>query len=244
MSMRSRLQQGSAAYIYAQNKALAPYWRPWTQQTYLNSFSRWSCQMITQRQEECDVNTGLRKAVTAVVAGAAIMLTARHRRSMEEYMFGMKRNMDNCEMCQGVFLLVSRVLLSYIFLSSGFKHLSGIDNTMGAVAGKMSFLPAPLQPLFAWGAVALLIIGGLMVLAGFKTRIGVMLLVLFLLPTLFFFHNFWAFPAEEQQMQSIQFNKNLAIIGGLFALFVKGAGNYSIDGLLRRGKPVEAPVAH
>ena len=159
-------------------------------------------------------------------------------------MFGMKRNMDNCEMCQGVFLLVSRIMLSYIFLSSGIKHFTGIDKTAGAVAGKMSFIPEALQPFFAWAAVALLLLGGLMVLMGFKTRIGAMLLVLFLIPTLLFFHNYWSFPPEEMQMQQLQFNKNLAIMGGLFALFVKGAGNYSIDGLLRRGKAAQPAPVH
>jgi putative oxidoreductase len=92
--------------------------------------------------------------------------------------------------------------------------------------------------------VIFLLGGGLMVLLGLKTRIGVLLLILFLIPTLLFFHNYWAYPAEEQQMQMIQFQKNLAIMGGLLALFVKGAGNYSIDGLLKRSKGEAPPAVH
>ena len=47
------------------------------------------------------------------------------------------------------------------------------------------------------------------------------------------FHNFWAFTDTEQRMQMINFLKNLAIMGGLLLVALRGAGKPCIDG---RGK--------
>ena len=39
------------------------------------------------------------------------------------------------------------------------------------------------------------------------------------------FHNYWALPAEQQMMQQLMFMKNLAVVGGLLAVFAFGAGS-------------------
>ena len=43
------------------------------------------------------------------------------------------------------------------------------------------------------------------------------------------FHNYWAMPAEQQMAQSINFWKNVAIVGGLFFVVAHGAGAVSVD---------------
>lgn len=45
------------------------------------------------------------------------------------------------------------------------------------------------------------------------------MLIVFTILATFFFHNFWAVPPEQFQMQLIQFLKNVAIIGGLLLVF-------------------------
>ncbi len=52
---------------------------------------------------------------------------------------------------------------------------------------------------------------------------------LFIIPVTLVFHNFWAVPAAEAQMQMIQFMKNLAIMGGMLYIAAFGAGRYSLD---------------
>ena len=47
-------------------------------------------------------------------------------------------------------------------------------------------------------------------------------------------HRYWTYPAAEQRTQSGQFWKNVAIMGGLLALFVAGPGRLSVDRFLRR----------
>ena len=71
--------------------------------------------------------------------------------------------------------------------------------------------------------------GGLALLLGFHTRAAALLLFLYLIPTTLVFHNFWAYPPEQQQLQMIMFLKNLAIMGGLGMLVSFGPGPLSLD---------------
>ena len=114
-------------------------------------------------------------------------------------------------------MLVARVLLSSIFLFSGAKKIfafSGTQAYMAQYGMKMTGLFLVLAVLFEIG-------GGLSVLLGYFPRLGALALILFLLPTTAVFHRDFANPA-----QVIQFSKNLAILGGLFALLSAGGGEF------------------
>jgi putative oxidoreductase len=56
-----------------------------------------------------------------------------------------------------------------------------------------------------------------------------LILALYLVPVTLLCHNFWAYHGMDQQMQMINFLKNLAILGGLLALASEGAGPISLD---------------
>ena len=76
--------------------------------------------------------------------------------------------------------------------------------------------------------------GGLALLFGVGTRWAALALAVFTAVASFFFHNYWALPADQQMMQQLMFGKNIAIVGGLLAFVTFGAGRFSIDA--RRGK--------
>lgn len=124
------------------------------------------------------------------------------------------------------FAVLGRLLIAQIFLMAGtFKFLSWSDT-----AATMEQHGIPLIPLALPAAALTEIIGGLMILIGFKARLGALFLFLFLIPTTLLFHNFWAFDdAQERQMQMINFMKNLAIMGGLWMIVCLGAGGMSFD---------------
>ena len=89
-------------------------------------------------------------------------------------------------------------------------------------------------------ATALELVGGVSLVVGFRTRWGALALLIFLVPVTLVFHNFWAVPAAQQQMEMANFLKNLAIAGGLLIVFGRGAGAFSIDNSREaaRGEPV------
>ncbi|TIV48231.1 MAG: DoxX family protein, partial [Mesorhizobium sp.] len=102
-------------------------------------------------------------------------------------------------------ILLGRILLAVIFLLSGFGKLTAISGT-AAYFGALG-LPVPTVTAVLVGLIELL--GGLAVLIGFQTRIVAWVLAIFTIATGLVAHTGWA-----DQMQMIQFLKNLAITGG------------------------------
>jgi putative oxidoreductase len=90
----------------------------------------------------------------------------------------------------------------------------------------------PMPKIMLVGAIVFLIIGSLSIIAGYKTRIGAGLLLVFLALATYFFHDFWNFEGQEQQMHMIQFMKNLSLMGTMIFLMANGAGGMSLDGRL------------
>ncbi|ETA72408.1 MULTISPECIES: DoxX family protein [Mesorhizobium] len=119
-----------------------------------------------------------------------------------------------------VTILLGRILLAVIFLLSGFGKLTAISGTAAYFGGLG--LPVPTVTAVVVGLIELL--GGLAILVGFQTRVAAWVLAIFTVATGLVAHTGWA-----DQMQMIQFLKNLAITGGFLLLASSGAGAYSID---------------
>lgn len=122
--------------------------------------------------------------------------------------------------------LVGRVLISLIFVLSGFMKIMGF----GMMAGVLHSKGIPMAPV-ALALTILIEFGvGLTLLVGFQARTAAWILFLFLIPTTLLFHNFWAVaPGMEQQNQMAHFLKNLAIMGGLLTIAANGPGGLSVD---------------
>ncbi len=127
-------------------------------------------------------------------------------------------------------VLLGRMLLSLIFLSSGLQKFSNLGETAQWIASQG--LPAP--GALAVAAAAVEVLGGLSLALGFAAPAGALVLALYLVPTSFVFHDFWRLTGLERQLQSAHFMKNLAIGGGLLYVVAHGAGAYSLDRLLAR----------
>lgn len=127
---------------------------------------------------------------------------------------------------QDVAALIGRILLAWIFVPAGFGKIAGFAGAVGYATS--AGLPLP-QVGVAIGLVIELV-GGLMLLVGWRTRWAALALALFCVVAAFFFHNYWAMPEAQQMMQQINFNKNLGLAGGLLAFAAFGAGRLSLDG--------------
>lgn len=116
-------------------------------------------------------------------------------------------------------ILLSRILVSQIFLFSGVNKIFAFEKT----AGYMAAAGMKMTGLFLVLAIAFEIVGGLCVLLGYFARLGALALLLFLVPVTLVFHRNVADPA-----QAIQLAKNLAIMGGLLAILSVGGGEFSL----------------
>lgn len=122
--------------------------------------------------------------------------------------------------------LLGRILLAFLFLQSGFDNLLNYNKAAGLMAVRGVPEPQILLPL----AIAVLFIGGIMVLVGWKARWGALALILFMIPATLYFHGYWSYPEALQLNQFHHFVKNLAIIGALLMLLGMGSGALSVDG--------------
>jgi putative oxidoreductase len=113
-----------------------------------------------------------------------------------------------------------RVLISAIFILSGLSKLAAPAATIGYIDA----VGLPFAPLAFAAAVAIEVVGGVALIAGFKTRWVAGVLALFSVVTAIAFH---ANLADQNQF--IHFFKNIAMAGGLLQIVAFGAGALSLD---------------
>lgn len=121
--------------------------------------------------------------------------------------------------------LAGRILLSLMFIISGWGKITGFAGTAGYMASK----GMPFAQLLLLGAIVVELGGGLMLLVGWKARLAALAIFLFIIPATLVFHDFWAADAAQAQNQMIHFMKNLTIMGGMLYVMAFGAGPFSLD---------------
>lgn len=134
--------------------------------------------------------------------------------------------------------LAARFFMSAIFLISGVNkifHWQETEQELIRVLGDWeSFVFSTaahtvITQMMAWSPALLILaalselLGGLLLLLGVRDRLGAFLLILFLIPATFFFHQFWFLEGSARDTQISFFLRNMAIIGGLMMVVLNGA---------------------
>ncbi len=121
--------------------------------------------------------------------------------------------------------LFGRVLVSVIFLVTGFSKLTGYAGTTKMLGG----MGIPFASVAAAIAMLIELGGGLALVVGWQTRFVAWVMFLYLIVITVKIHNFWAVPPEMHQDQFIHFLKNVAIMGAMLKFAADGAGAISVD---------------
>ena len=127
-----------------------------------------------------------------------------------------------------------RLLIGLPFAMSGLGKLAAYGPTTALIAA----VGLPIPPLAYAVAVIVELGGGLLLIAGFQTRLVATALALFSVATAVSFHSNFA-----DQNQMIHFLKNVMMAGGLLQIAAFGAGAISLDNWLSKGHGVVASVA-
>lgn len=120
--------------------------------------------------------------------------------------------------------LIGRIVIAQIFLLSGLSKIGNFSGTAGYMASK----GMPMVEVLLVLTIIIEVGGALMILLGWKARIGAIVLFLWMIPVTLIFHNFWAVPVDQKMVQQIMFQKNLAMIGAMLYIFAFGSGAYSL----------------
>jgi putative oxidoreductase len=127
-------------------------------------------------------------------------------------------------------LLAGRILLSILYITSGWGKITGYAGTAGYMDAMG--VPSILLPLVILTELG----GGLLILVGYQTRIAAFLLAGFTLIAGYLFHykGMTGQPGQEMMdmMNWLAFMKNITIAGGFLALVGAGAGALSVDAKL------------
>lgn len=117
--------------------------------------------------------------------------------------------------------LLGRLLFVPLFVNAAIGKINNFEATAGYMrSAGITFA----TDFFLFGAITFLLLGSLLLLLGYKTRVGIMLLLFFLIPTTLLYH--WDFTSAEQMGALFS---NSAVVGGLLALMGYGPGGFSLD---------------
>ncbi len=132
--------------------------------------------------------------------------------------------------------MIGRIAFALIFIISGISKFMDLTNTSNMIATEVvlpGFLTGAVTQieastgmrmpmLLAIAGATIEVVGGAMVALNFASRFGAILLILFLIPATYYFHDFWTMTGDAWMQNLIQFQKNLSILGGLLVFFVLG----------------------
>jgi uncharacterized membrane protein YphA (DoxX/SURF4 family) len=130
------------------------------------------------------------------------------------------------------FYVLGRVLFAVLFVVSGAYKLSDITGMAQMVSDHVSIpeqlsaytaqleatTKLPISQLIVIASGTLEIVGGLLIALNFGARIVAVLLALFVVATVFYFHDFWNMTGTDRVTNLFQALKNLSIIGALFMI--------------------------
>ncbi|OCC01360.1 LysR family transcriptional regulator [Labrys sp. WJW] len=120
---------------------------------------------------------------------------------------------------------LGRILIAAIFLLSGFGKLTAPAATAGYIAA--AGLPLPYLGVII--AILVELVGGILLILGYQTRLVALAMAVFSVAAAAFFHS-----NLGDQNQFIHFFKNIAMAGGLLQVVAFGAGSLSVDAALNR----------
>jgi putative oxidoreductase len=121
--------------------------------------------------------------------------------------------------------LLARLLLAALFIYAGIGKIGNVAGT----AGYFGKLGLPGGEAMVWLVILVEIVGGLLILVGWQTRIVAWIMAAFTVATAAVGHQFWGLEGAQMNAQLTQFLKNLSIAGGFLMLAWAGPGRYSLD---------------
>ncbi len=127
--------------------------------------------------------------------------------------------MTTNNMVQRFVVLVARLLISVIFLTSGIAKIIAWDSNVSYMATR----PLPFIPVLLAAALVIELGGAACLILGYQTKIAAWIMFAYMVAVTNLYHTFG----------STHYQKNLAIMGGLLMVAICGAGSWALDSVLK-----------
>ena len=114
--------------------------------------------------------------------------------------------------------LIGRVLISLVFLLSGYNKILNYDGTISWMEGY------GVPGFLLWPTIILEIILPILIIVGYKTQLSAIFLAIFCVVTAIIFHLDFT-----NQMQVIALLKNFGLAGGFIFIAINGPKDWALD---------------
>jgi putative oxidoreductase len=121
-------------------------------------------------------------------------------------------------------LLAARLLVTPLFIYSGIGKILAF----GATASRLPGGEGGFGSFLAAGSIVIELGASLALILGIFSRCAALALIVFTILATLMFHNFWASPAAQVTAQTINFLKNLGLIGLFAVIAAFGPGAYAL----------------
>jgi putative oxidoreductase len=121
-------------------------------------------------------------------------------------------------------LLAARLLVTPLFIYSGIGKILAF----GATAARLPGGEGGFGSFLAAGAIVIELCCPLALILGVYARQAALVLIGYTILATLMFHNFWASPPAQVVAQTVNFGKNLGLIGLFAMIWAFGAGNYAL----------------
>ncbi len=125
--------------------------------------------------------------------------------------------------------LLARIFVSFIFFYEAFDSVVFFRNTKETMS---LYGVTWQQDILLSGVIFVLIVGSILILLGYYSRIGAFLILLYWLPFTFIIYSFWNDPIELRRIHSLYFMRNMGVTAALLLILVNGSGKYSVRRML------------
>ena len=105
--------------------------------------------------------------------------------------------------------VIGRIVVGLFYVTNAVNLLLHRAMTVGFAAARGVPFPEVAVPV----AALVLLIGGVSLLSGWQPAVGIGAIVLFLAPVTIYMHPFWAEAGAEKLNDTVNFTKNLALLG-------------------------------
>jgi putative oxidoreductase len=121
---------------------------------------------------------------------------------------------------QHLTMVVARLLISVIFLTSGIAKITAWDSNVSYMATR----PLPFIPVLLAAALVIELVAAACLIVGYQTKIAAWIMFAYMVAVTNLFHTFG----------STHYQKNLGIMGGLLMLAIRGAGAWALDSAFKK----------
>ena len=125
--------------------------------------------------------------------------------------------------------LIGRIALGTLFVYEAYDSIAHVGQTKALMA---DYGITWNQDFVLWSAVFFLVVGSVMLVLGYRSKLAAVFLLLYWLPVTFIANSFWNETGAELRIEALDFMHSLAIAGGLLLVVAHGTGRFAVRKLL------------